>query len=62
MSGDIERRWTIEASGRGFVRRPLVLVLESGTMFWATAEDEGNGGGALQGLDVERKEIGLPLI
>ena len=36
-----------EANGMGWYKRPIVMVLDNGTMIYLSSDDEGNDGGSL---------------
>lgn len=37
----------VEASDMGWDKRPIVFILDDGTMCYTSADDEGNNGGSL---------------
>ena len=44
----------------GWNKRPLLMVLDNGTIIYAQADDEGNDGGALY-VDTGKEGITLPV-
>jgi hypothetical protein len=55
-------QWMTEENAKeiGWRNRPLLMVLDNGTIVHAQADDEGNDGGALY-VDTNKKGIVLPV-
>jgi hypothetical protein len=43
----------------GCVHRPVVLVLDDGTLLYPSCDDEGNGPGAIFGFNTEGQAISI---
>lgn len=52
---------TEEATLLGWDDRPVILILEDGSIFYPSRDDEGNGAGALFGSEVGRA-VTLPVL
>lgn len=57
-------RWMTadEQEQLGWDNAAVVLELDNGTLVWPAADDEGNGAGALLGVDDSGNDIDLPVI
>jgi hypothetical protein len=57
-------RWMTqdEQEQLGWDNAAVVLELDNGTLVWPSADDEGNGAGALLGFDAAGNDIDLPVI
>jgi hypothetical protein len=53
---DVRYMQAKEAEDMDWSSRPLVLILDDGTLIWPTSDDEGNNGGTLAG---DNGKIGL---
>ena len=51
-----------EMTAMAWYRRAVVLVLDDGSIFCPSADDEGNGPGAIQGVDSKGNFTGLPVL
>ena len=51
-----------EAAQMGWGRRPVVLELEDGSLFWPSRDDEGNEAGAMFGNTPDGKPVTLPVL
>lgn len=51
-----------EASEQGWNYRPLVLILDDGTIIWPSRDDEGNEAGALFGVDSSGNASDFPVL
>lgn len=60
----IEVRWMTPAEQEscGWDNAAVVLQLDDGTYLWPAADDEGNGAGALFGLNKRGDDFTLPVI
>ena len=51
-----------EARNHGWSKRPVVFQFDDGSQFYASADDEGNDGGALFGSDRNGGDLTLPVL
>jgi hypothetical protein len=51
-----------EVEALGWSQRALVMELDNGTLIFPSADDEGNGAGALFGSDTGGEELTFPVI
>jgi len=51
-----------EADDMGWSKRPVVLQLSDGTLFYPSMDDEGNDGGAMFAQNKKGEDIGCPVI
>lgn len=51
-----------ESQALGWYGRSVVLMLDNGALFFPSADDEGNGPGALFGQGADGAEITLPVL
>jgi len=50
------------ADDNGWLRRPVMLVLDNGTVIYPMMDDEGNDGGVLAGMTKEGEDVGGPVL
>jgi len=51
-----------EADDMGWYKRPIVLQLDNGSLFYPSMDDEGNNGGTLFGQDSKGNGIDCPVL
>jgi hypothetical protein len=51
-----------ESKSAGFMRRPVAIELDNGTIVFPQADDEGNDGGALVCVHSDGSETVLPVL
>ena len=51
-----------ETTALGWHKRPLVLVLDNGTLVFPSKDDEGNDGGAMFGQTAKGEELTFPVL
>jgi len=51
-----------EMSSMLWYNKPIILILDDGSLIYPSRDDEGNGAGALFGQDKEGNDITLPVL